>query len=63
VWMSVDGLDWARVPAKALEGIGRQRISSLVPFDTNRMLAAGSQDRGGDEQAAAWIATLRPTSP
>jgi molecular chaperone DnaK len=62
VWLSADGTEWERAWVKAMTGAGRQRISSLVSFDADRLLAAGSRDLSGDEQAAAWIAKLRLSS-
>jgi hypothetical protein len=46
-----------------ITGAGGQQISSLVSFASNRLLAAGSQDLAGDEQAAAWVAKRTGTSP
>ena len=62
VWSSADGLEWRREPVSVIEGEGLQRISSLVSFASDRFLAAGSQDRTGNEQAAAWIAKLTLSS-
>ena len=63
VWLSADGIEWKRAPAKAMAGTGGQRVSSVVSFASNRLLAAGSQDQAGDEQAAAWVAKLTRSSP
>jgi serine/threonine-protein kinase len=63
IWLSADGTHWERAPATLAEGVGRQRISSLVPLDSNRLLAVGSMERAHHDQAAAWIAKLiRPDS-
>jgi hypothetical protein len=58
IWLSADGSHWERAPVGALEGLGAQRINSLVPFESDRLLAAGSQVLVQDEQAAVWIARL-----
>ena len=63
IWLSADGIVWERASVKAVAGAGDQRVSSLVSFASNRLLAAGSQDLGGDEQAAAWVAKLTRASP
>jgi hypothetical protein len=62
VWSSADGLEWRREPVSVVEGDGLQRIGSLVPFASDRFLAAGSQERAGNEQAAAWVARLTASS-
>ena len=62
VWSSADGLEWRREPVGVIEGEGLQRIGSLLSFASDRFLAAGSQDRTGNEQAAAWIAELTPSA-
>ena len=63
IWLSANGSDWKRAPVNAMEGLGPQRISSLVPIDSDRLLAAGSQVRARDEQAAVWIARLAYSDP
>ena len=63
IWLSADGNEWKRAPGEAMEGAGGQQISSVVSFASNRLLAAGSQDLAGDEQAAAWVAKLTRSSP
>jgi serine/threonine protein kinase len=60
IWLSADGSHWERAPG--VEGIGRQRISCLVPV-SDRLLAAGSQERAKDEQAAVWLARLAFSDP
>ena len=62
IWLSSDGIEWKRAPVKGIAGAGGQQISSLVSYASNRLLAAGSQDLAGDEQAAAWVAKLTRTS-
>ena len=63
VWLSADGIEWSRAPVRDIAGAGGQQISSLVSFASNRLLAAGSQDLAGDEEAAAWVAKLTRSSP
>jgi hypothetical protein len=63
IWLSADGIEWKRAQVNVITGAGGQRISSLVSFASSRLLAAGSQDRAGDEQAAAWVAKLTLSSP
>ncbi len=63
VWLSADGIAWERAPVPVMDGTGGQQISSLVSFSANRLLAVGSQDQAGNEQAAAWVAKLTRTSP
>ena len=63
IWLSADGIEWKRAAVRGVAGAGDQRISALVSFASNRLLAAGSQDLGGDEQAAAWVAKLTRASP
>ena len=63
IWLSADGSHWERAPAGALEVLGAQRINSLVPIESDRLLAAGSQVLAQDEQAAVWIATLAFSDP
>ena len=62
IWLSADGIEWDRARVRVVAGAGDQRISSMVSFASNRLLAAGSQDLGGDEQAAAWVAKLTRSS-
>ena len=63
IWLSADGIAWKREPVEVIAGAGGQQISSLVSYASSRLLAAGSQDRAGDEQAAAWVAKLTLSSP
>jgi hypothetical protein len=63
IWLSADGIAWKHATVSAITGAGGQQISSLVSFASNRLLATGSQDLAGDEQAAAWVAKRTGTSP
>ena len=63
IWLSADGSHWERAPVRALEGPGSHRISSLVPIESDRLLAAGSQVLAKDAQAAVWIARLAFSDP
>ena len=63
VWLSADGIEWSRAPVRDIAGAGGQQIRSLVSYASNRLLAAGSQDLAGDEEAAAWVAKLTRSSP
>ncbi len=63
IWLSADGIAWKHATVPAITGAGGQQISSLVSFASNRLLATGSQDLAGDEQAAAWVAKRTGTSP
>ena len=63
VWLSADGIEWSRAPVRDIAGAGGQQIRSLVSFASNRLLAAGSQDLAGNEEAAAWVAKLTRSSP
>jgi len=63
IWLSADGIAWKRAPVRVMSGAGGQQVGSLISFAANRLLAVGSQDQAGDEQAAAWVAKLTRTSP
>jgi serine/threonine-protein kinase len=63
IWVSADGVRWKRTPVDVMEGLGLQRISSLVPIDSDRLLAAGSLRSAQDGRAAAWIARLAFSDP
>ena len=58
IWLSSDGAHWERTPAAPLVDPGNERIVSLMALVSERLLAAGSQEQAGNEQAAAWIARL-----
>ena len=64
IWLSTDGINWEPAPASDVEGLGTERISSLIALASDGLLAAGSRGQRGNEQAAAWIAQLvSSTSP
>jgi serine/threonine-protein kinase len=58
IWLSSDGALWERTPAPPLVDPGNERIVALMALASDRVLAAGSQEQAGNEQAAAWIARL-----
>ena len=58
IWLSSDGALWERTPAPPLVDPGNERIVALMALASDRVLAAGSQEQAGNQQAAAWIARL-----
>ena len=54
VWTSTDGVDWMRHRVDESEGVpGFRGMSGVVSFGAE-LVAVGSDDTGGDSEAAVW---------
>ena len=56
VWTSLDGLAWTRavIDETVVGGAGDQEMRSVETSPSGALVAVGSDDSGGDEDAAVW---------